>query len=201
MPTNIAAYSKAIAAVLVALVLWANQKWGFKLPVDIETWTLIVGALIAGGVFVAPKNTVKALMPLLLIGAIGVSMTACTAAPVGTSGNTAYSPREQVETAYIAYGVVLSAAAVAVSTDKLPNDVEKKIAAVTQAATNALKKAKAEAMKCWRDQETGIVGDAPNLPPGERCDPSTAGRLISLAEGAIGEARGVMSAFGVEIAP
>jgi hypothetical protein len=128
-------------------------------------------------------------------------LSACSAAPVGTSGNTAYSPREQVETAYIAYGVVLSAAAGAVSTDKLPNDVEKKIQAVTQAATNALKSAKAEAMKCWRDQATGIVGDAPNLPPHQHCDPSNAGRLISLAQSAIGEARGVMTAFGVAVAP
>lgn len=201
MPTNIGAYSKALAAVVVAVVLWANQRWGFALPVDIDTWTLIVGGLITAGVFIAPKNVVKSVAILLPLGLVALTLVACSAAPVGSSQNTAYSPREQVETAYIAYGVVLSAAAGAVSTDKLPNDVEKKIAAVTQAATNALKSAKAEAMKCWRDQDTGIVGDAPNLPPGDHCDPSTAGRLISTAQSAIGEARGVMTAFGVSVPP
>jgi hypothetical protein len=138
---------------------------------------------------------------LLLFGGLALLLAACSAAPVGSTQNTAYSPREEVETVYLAYGTVLSAAAVAVSSNKLPNNVEKKIAAMTQAATNALKKAKDEALKCWRDQATGIVGDAPNLPPGQHCDPSTAGRLISFAEGAIGEARGIMAAFGVSTAP
>lgn len=201
MPTNIGAYSKAIAAVVVGLVLWANQRWGFQLPVDSDTWTLIVTGILGSAVFLAPKNTVKSLAPVLLIGMTALTLVACSAAPVGTSGNTAYSPREQVETVYLGYGVVLSAAAGAIATDKLPNDVEKKIAAVTQAATNALKKAKDEALKCWRDQATGIVGDAPNLPPGQHCDPSTAGRLITVAQGAIGEARGVLGAFGVTLAP
>lgn len=56
MPTNIAAYSKALAAVVVGLVLWANQKWGFALPVDAETWGLIITGLITAGVVLAPKN-------------------------------------------------------------------------------------------------------------------------------------------------
>jgi len=134
-----------------------------------------------------------------LILCAGVLLAACSAAPVGTSGNTAYSPREQIETAYLAYGAVLSAADGAVSSGKLSNDVEKKIAAATQFATDRLKEAKAEAMKCWRDQTTGIVGDAPNLTAGQHCDPSTSGRLIAVAQGAIGQAHGVLSAFGVTI--
>lgn len=129
-----------------------------------------------------------------------VLLVACgTAAPVGTTQNTSYSPREQLETAYLAYGAVLSAADGAVSSGKLPNDIEKKIDEGTQAATDALKAAKVEALKCWRDQATGVVGDAPNLPDGQHCNPSSSALLIAAAQGSIGNAHGLLTAFGVNV--
>jgi hypothetical protein len=53
---NIQAYSKSLTAVVLALLLWANQRWGMALPADPDTVNLIVGLIIAGGVFLAPKN-------------------------------------------------------------------------------------------------------------------------------------------------
>lgn len=58
MPTNIQAYSKSIAALVLALLVWANQKYAFSLPVDPDTVTLITGLIITAGVFLAPKNKV-----------------------------------------------------------------------------------------------------------------------------------------------
>lgn len=56
MPTNPAVYSKTIAALVLALIVWANQKWGFALPVDADTISLITGLIITVGVMLAPKN-------------------------------------------------------------------------------------------------------------------------------------------------
>jgi hypothetical protein len=56
MPTNPAVYSKSIAALVLALVIWANQKWGFALPADPDTISLITGLIITLGVMLAPKN-------------------------------------------------------------------------------------------------------------------------------------------------
>jgi hypothetical protein len=53
---NVQAYSKSLAALVLALLLWANQKWGLALPADPDTVNLIVGLIITAGVFLAPKN-------------------------------------------------------------------------------------------------------------------------------------------------
>lgn len=126
-------------------------------------------------------------------------LAACSAAPVGTTGNTAYSPREQMQTVMTAYGAVLVAADAAINTGKLPTGVSAKIAASTQAATNAVHAADAEAGKCFRDQTTGIVGDAPGLPADQHCNPSASALLIGAAQSAVGSASGLMSAFGVTV--
>lgn len=59
MPTNIQAYSKSIAALVLALLVWANQRWGLALPVDPDTVTLITGLIITAGVFLSPANKMK----------------------------------------------------------------------------------------------------------------------------------------------
>lgn len=131
------------------------------------------------------------------LAAVILLLAACSAAPVGTTGNTAYSPREQMQTVMTAYGAVLTAADAAINTGKLPAGVPAKIAASTQAATNAIHAADAEAGKCFRDQTTGVVGDAPNLAAGVHCDPSAAALLIGAAQSAVGSSSGLLSAFGI----
>jgi hypothetical protein len=53
---NLQIYSKSIAALVLALLIWINQRWGFALPADPDTVSLITGLIIAAGVAVAPKN-------------------------------------------------------------------------------------------------------------------------------------------------
>jgi len=130
-------------------------------------------------------------LPLILL------LAACSAAPVGTTANTAYSPREQMQTVSTAYAAILVAADAAINTGKLPVGVGTKIAASTQAATNAVKAANTSAELCVRDQTTGVVGDEPNIPAGSHCDPSAAGLLISAASTAVGSSTGLLSAFGI----
>lgn len=134
-----------------------------------------------------------------LILAAALLLAACHAAPVGTTGNTAYSPREQMQTVMTAYGAVLTAADAAINTGKLPAGVPAKIAASTQAATNAVHAADAEAGKCFRDQATGVVGDAPSNATGVHCDPSAAALLIGAAQSAVGSSSGLLTAFGVTV--
>lgn len=131
--------------------------------------------------------------------AAALLLAACHAAPVGTTGNTAYSPREQMQTVMTAYGAVLTAADAAINTGKLPAGVPAKIAASTQAATNAVHAADAEAGKCFRDQATGVVGDAPGIAAGQHCDPSAAALLIGAAQSAVGSSSGLLAAFGVMV--
>jgi hypothetical protein len=56
MLTNLTAYTKSIAALVLALIVWVNQKWGLALPVDSDTIALITGLIVTAGVFLAPKN-------------------------------------------------------------------------------------------------------------------------------------------------
>lgn len=137
-------------------------------------------------------------MKHLLLGAL-LLCAACSAAPVGTSQNTTYSPREQMVTVMNGYGAVLAAADGAISSGKLPSDTVKKIAAGTHAATAAVDAATAEAKKCWRDQDTGVVGDAPGLPADTHCNPSASALLIGAAQSAIGSAGGILSAFNITV--
>lgn len=58
MPTNLQAYSKSISSLVLALIIWANQRWGVALPVDSDTVALVTGLIITAGVFLAPKNKV-----------------------------------------------------------------------------------------------------------------------------------------------
>lgn len=138
-------------------------------------------------------------MRLILAALLAVGLMGCQAAPVGTTGNTAYSPREIMETVKTGYGAMLAGADGAIVTGKLPAGVSGKIAATTQAATDAVHAADAEAGKCLRDQETGIVGDAPNLPTGQHCDPAASALLIGAAQSAIGKADGLMAAFNIKV--
>lgn len=124
-------------------------------------------------------------------------LAACAGAPVGDTQNTSLSPREQMVTVLNSYGLVLAAAAGAIDSGALPRDAVKKIAAGTHAATDAVKAATDEAMKCWRDEKTGIVGDAPNLPADQHCNPKTSALFLGAAQSAVGNASGVMSAFGI----
>jgi hypothetical protein len=128
-----------------------------------------------------------------------ILLVACQAAPLGTTANTAYSPREQMRTVETGYAAVLVAADAAINTGKLPAGVPAKIAASTQAATAAVKAASASAQLCFRDQATGVVGDAPGIAAGQHCDPSAAGLLISVASAAVGSASGLLGAFGVMV--
>lgn len=138
-------------------------------------------------------------MRLILAIFAALVLAACNAAPVGTTANTAFSPRETMVAVGNSYGAVLAAADGAIVSGKLPAGVSMKIAASTQAATNAYHAATAEAMKCSRDQATGIVGDAPGLADGVHCNPSAAALLIGAAQSAIGSASGLMGAFGVNV--
>lgn len=126
-------------------------------------------------------------------------LAACSAAPVGTTGNTAYSPREQMQAVSTSYAAVQVTADAAINTGKLPAGVSGKIAASTQAATNSVKAANAEAVKCVRDAATGIVGDAPAIAAGQHCDPATSGLLIAAASAAVGSASGLLGAFGFTV--
>lgn len=49
-------YDKALAAVLAAVVIWLNQKYGFALPSDPPTLALISGAIISGVVYLVPNK-------------------------------------------------------------------------------------------------------------------------------------------------
>jgi hypothetical protein len=68
---------KALVAVLIPLLLWANQKWGLTLPVDADTWLPIVAAL--GGLLVyavpnkagAPRLDDKGSVPVAAALALG----------------------------------------------------------------------------------------------------------------------------------
>lgn len=128
-----------------------------------------------------------------------ILFTACSAAPVGTTGNTAYSPREQMQTVMTAYGAVLTAADAAINTGKLPAGIPAKIAVSTQAATSAVQAATAEAMKCFRDQTTGVVGDAPSNAAGVHCDPSQSALLIGAAQSLVGSSTGLLGAFNITV--
>lgn len=127
MPTNIGAYSKALAAVLVAVVLWANQRWGFALPVDIDTWTLIVGGLITAGVFLAPKNVVKSVAILLPLGFVALTLVAC-----GSSGGPDLA--QQAKTATLTYTAATKGAQIVLKADLFPPKTEDCIKAADQVA-------------------------------------------------------------------
>lgn len=130
---------------------------------------------------------------------LAAMLSACQAAPVGSTGNTAYSPREIMETVKDSFGLVQSAALGAINSGTLPAGIPGKIAAGTQAATDAIHKADAEAGKCLRDQATGIVGDAPGLPGDQHCNPAASALLIGAAQSAIGNATGLMAAFNIKV--
>lgn len=49
-------YDKAIAAVLMALAAWLNQKYGLALPVDSETLILLAGGLTSAIVYLVPNK-------------------------------------------------------------------------------------------------------------------------------------------------
>ncbi len=49
-------YDKAIAAVLVAVFMWANQRFGLALPVDADTLSLLVGAVVTAVVYFVPNK-------------------------------------------------------------------------------------------------------------------------------------------------
>lgn len=132
---------------------------------------------------------------LFLLAALALS--GCQGAPVGDTQNTSLSPREQMVTVLNSYGLVLAGAAGAIDSGALPADAVEKIAAGTHNATDAVKAATDEAIKCWRDEKTGVVGDAPNLPAGQHCDPKTSALLLGAAQSAVGNASGIMSAFGI----
>jgi TRAP-type C4-dicarboxylate transport system permease large subunit len=50
------AYNKAIVAVLVPLVILANQKWGLALPVDEATLGALVAAITGAFVYFIPNK-------------------------------------------------------------------------------------------------------------------------------------------------
>jgi TRAP-type C4-dicarboxylate transport system permease large subunit len=50
------AYNKAIVAVLVPLVILANQKWGLALPVDEATLGALVAAITGAFVYFTPNK-------------------------------------------------------------------------------------------------------------------------------------------------
>lgn len=52
---NLAAYSKAIVALLIPLATFANQKFGLALPVDDQTVGMIVAAVTAAVVYFVPN--------------------------------------------------------------------------------------------------------------------------------------------------
>lgn len=54
--SNLQIYNKSIAAIVLALLVWVNQKWGFSLPADPDTVSLIAGLIVAVGVSLAPAN-------------------------------------------------------------------------------------------------------------------------------------------------
>jgi hypothetical protein len=136
---------------------------------------------------------------LMLAAGLVLLLAACSGAPVGTSGNTDLSPREEARQVQDTYVVLLTAASTAIDTNKLPGDVVKKIAAASHAATDAERAYVAEAKKCWRDQETGVVGDTAGLPEGQHCTPSTVSRLLSAFTMQTGSLQGTLAAFGVNV--
>jgi hypothetical protein len=160
-------------------------------------------AATAAAVTDAVKNSsgtvsIRGALGLAAVG-LAILLVGCTAAPVGTTQNTAYSPREQAQSLQDSYAIVLAAAETAIDTGKLPASAVKQIGAASQAATAAEKAAVAESMKCWRDKASGVVGDAPNLPDGQHCDTALSGRLISAFSNSLGQLQGAMAAFGVKL--
>jgi len=49
-------YDKAIVAILIPLIAWLNQKYGFKFPVDADTLSAIVGMITAAAVYLVPNK-------------------------------------------------------------------------------------------------------------------------------------------------
>lgn len=49
-------FNKAIVAVLVPLIAWANQRWGLALPMDADTLSLLVMGVTALVVYLTPNR-------------------------------------------------------------------------------------------------------------------------------------------------
>jgi len=138
-------------------------------------------------------------MKALAAGGLLLLLAACMhGAPVGTTQNTDFSPREEARQVQDVYVILLTAADAAGSTGKLSASVLKQIDVTSQAATDAEHAYVAEAKKCWRDSTTGIVGDAPGLPEGQHCEPDTVKRLLSSFTLKTGALKGVLTAFGID---
>ncbi len=138
----------------------------------------------------------------LLLGAACAALVALAAcggnAPVGTTQNTDLSPREEAREVMNAYTLLLTLADGAEATGKLGDKAVIKIGDVSEAATDAEKAYVAEAKKCWRDSNTGVVGDAPGLAEGDHCEPSTVKRLLSVFTSRTGALEGALDAFGID---
>lgn len=139
-------------------------------------------------------------MTRLSLLACALLLAACSAAPVGTTANTTQSPREVDVTVLNTYAAALATASGAIDSGKLAAGTQRQIAAASDATTKAVEAYSAEAMKCVRDQTTGVVGDAPNLAAGVHCAPSTVTELLAAANTQIGTLTGLLTAFGFKVA-
>lgn len=132
--------------------------------------------------------------------ACALLLAACSAAPVGTTATTAQSPREVDVTVLNTYAAALATASGAIDSGKLAAGTQRQIAAASDATTKAVEAYSAEAMKCVRDQTTGIVGDAPaDAAAGVHCAPSTVTELLAAANTQIGTLTGLLTAFGFKV--
>lgn len=48
--------NKAIVALIIPLIAWANQRWGLALPVDESTLLALVGLVTTVAVFLVPNR-------------------------------------------------------------------------------------------------------------------------------------------------
>jgi hypothetical protein len=180
--------------------------------VDPSTWSwkTIGGVTLAAVVAYLLKNLVSdqdgkvlgrigaVLLAVLLAG----SLSGCDTlrnlfgppAPVGSSASTALSPREQAQAIETSWGAVIAAAWTAESSPLLADkpDVRAQIKATTHAGTDLVLAYGAAADNCWRDQATGVVGNA----PGRVCDPSGLAAGQAAAQAALGNATALLTVFG-----
>jgi hypothetical protein len=121
---------------------------------------------------------------------------ALAACPGGGSNVTLEpSPRETAEGLADRYAAVLVATENALKAD-LGEDVEAKIRTTSDATTSAFLAYYDEAGKCWRDQSTGQIVDAPSNQPGQHCDMSAVNVGLTVAQAAISKARGLLAQYG-----
>ncbi len=130
-----------------------------------------------------------------LFGLAVLALAACSGAPVGSSGATDLSPREQDQQTLLAYAAMQQVVLAAIQTPQVQAnpDLKAKIKAGEQSARAALLDYDTQARKCLRDPDTGAIGNA----PGQVCNPSDVVRALQSVSLAIAKAQ----TFAAQYAP